>query len=172
VIIDLGGSVTELHMHLADFAVSKGDRVYPGTPLGRMGRTGNASGNCDHFEIRVQGTSVDPLEYTATRLSGTPAGGGNITPPAPGGAAPILEGIEMAEAIISAPNGIVVHLRPGARHNFANAAEYNQRRDQIAFLRAKGATDAMAFPALKNVPKLDSWDTHDFLCAHIGAPLK
>lgn len=81
VVIDLGGGVTELHMHLASFAVSRGDRVNPAHALGRMGSTGNASGNCDHFEIRVNGTSVDPMAYTAARINGTPSGsGGNQVP--------------------------------------------------------------------------------------------
>lgn len=80
VLIDHGGGVTEVHMHLASFSVERGVRVTPGSPLGRMGRTGNASGNCDHFEIRINGTSVDPMTYTAAQVAGTPAGGGSSTP--------------------------------------------------------------------------------------------
>lgn len=80
VLIDHGGGVTEVHMHLASFAVRRGDRVDPGDPLGPMGRTGNASGNCDHFEIRINGKSVDPMAYTAARVTGTPAGGSTIDP--------------------------------------------------------------------------------------------
>lgn len=86
VYISYGGGVTEIHMHLASFAVSKGDSVNPGDPLGAMGRTGNATGNCDHFEIRVNGTSVDPIAYTAARVAGVPAGSGGaaeITPATP-----------------------------------------------------------------------------------------
>lgn len=80
VVIDHGGGVTELHMHLASFAVKRGDGVSPGDALGRMGKSGNASGNCDHFEIRVNGKSVDPIAYTAARLPSAPAGGGNKIP--------------------------------------------------------------------------------------------
>lgn len=80
VLIDHGGGVTEVHMHLASFAVKRGDRVDPGDPLGLMGRTGNASGNCDHFEIRINGKSVDPMAYTAARVTGTPAGGSTTNP--------------------------------------------------------------------------------------------
>lgn len=76
VVIDLGGGVSEIHMHLASFAVSRGDWVNPAHALGRMGSTGNASGNCDHFEIRIKGTSVDPMAYTAARINGTPSGSG------------------------------------------------------------------------------------------------
>lgn len=69
VVIDLGGGVTELHMHLGTFAVRKGDQVTPGSALGAMGATGNATGKCDHFEIRINGTSVEPLAYVAARLA-------------------------------------------------------------------------------------------------------
>ena len=74
VVISYGGGVTEVHMHLATFAVSRGVYVSPGSTIGRMGMTGNASGNCDHFEIRVNGTSVDPIAYIAARIA---SGGGS-----------------------------------------------------------------------------------------------
>lgn len=69
VVIDHGGGVTELHMHLRSVAVTRGQRVTPGDPLGRMGNSGNATGPCDHFEIRVHGKSVDPIPYTAVRIT-------------------------------------------------------------------------------------------------------
>lgn len=69
VVIDLGGGVTELHMHMASFSIARGDLVGVGAPLGAMGKTGNATGNCDHFEIRVHGTSVEPLGYVAARIA-------------------------------------------------------------------------------------------------------
>lgn len=81
VVIDLGGGVTEVHMHLGSFAVSRGDWVNPAHALGRMGKTGNASGNCDHFEIRINGKSVDPMAYTAARINGTPSGSGGTQVP-------------------------------------------------------------------------------------------
>lgn len=98
VMIDLGGGVTEVHMHLADFDTAKGHFVEPSSPLGRMGKTGNADGNCDHFEIRVHGKSVDPLDYVAAR----------ITIPQPSGestAAPTLTEIGEEMFIADVPNG-------------------------------------------------------------------
>lgn len=82
VAIDLGGGVTEVHMHLATIAVARGDRVPVGRALGRMGSTGNATGNCDHLEIRINGTSIDPIPYVTARLAGT-ASGGTTTPDTP-----------------------------------------------------------------------------------------
>lgn len=69
VVIDYGGGVTEVHMHLKSFATSKGKRIAEGAAVGVMGATGNATGNCDHLEIRVNGKSVEPLAYIASRLT-------------------------------------------------------------------------------------------------------
>lgn len=87
------------------------------------------------------------------------------------GSAKPMEGIIMAEAIVAAPNGVVVHLRAGGKTNFTKPAEYNTFRDQVAFLRAQGATDLMPLPPLEKVPAV-TWDTFNFLCAYIGAPVK
>ena len=73
------------------------------------------------------------------------------------------------EAIVKAPNGIVVHLRPGGKTNFGTPQEYNTFRDQIAFLRNAGATDVMPLPELSTVPGL-TWDTFIYLSRYIGAP--
>lgn len=73
------------------------------------------------------------------------------------------------EAIVKAPNGIVVHLRPGGKTNFGTPQEYNLFRDQIAFLRNAGATDVMALPELSTVPGV-TWDTFIYLSRYIGAP--
>lgn len=92
-------------------------------------------------------------------------------PPTPPPAPTIPEEFSMAEAIVSAPNGVVVHLRSGGKTNFESAPQYNTFRDQVAFLRNAGATDIMALPPLEEVPKV-SWETFNFLCRYIGAPLK
>lgn len=68
VVIDLGGGVTELHMHLRSIAVHRRQHVATGDELGRMGNSGNATGPCDHFEIRVHGTPVDPIPYVTARI--------------------------------------------------------------------------------------------------------
>ncbi|WP_282845858.1 hypothetical protein [Microbacterium oxydans] len=92
-------------------------------------------------------------------------------PAAATGSAGTQEGIIMAEAIVSAPNGIVVHLRTGGKTNFTKPAEYNTFRDQVAFLRERGATDLMPLPPLDKVPRV-TWDTFNYLCGYIGAPVK
>jgi murein DD-endopeptidase MepM/ murein hydrolase activator NlpD len=51
---------TTLYAHLSGIAVSPGERVGAGQPIGRTGRTGNANGAHLHFEIRHHGRHVDP----------------------------------------------------------------------------------------------------------------
>lgn len=56
-----------LYCHLSSITTRVGLRVQQGTPVGRVGNTGNATGTTPHlhFEIRRGGRSVDP-----TRLIG------------------------------------------------------------------------------------------------------
>ena len=58
--IDHGNGYTTIYAHMSDSAVSQGQSVIAGQTIGYMGSTGNASSTCCHFEIRVNGASVDP----------------------------------------------------------------------------------------------------------------
>lgn len=59
-----GKPVTIVYMHASKVLVSKGQKVKAGDPLINVGHTGNATGNCDHTEIRYWAggkfTTVDP----------------------------------------------------------------------------------------------------------------
>lgn len=56
--------------------VSKGARVAAGQKVASVGHTGNATGDCDHFEIRVNGVPVDPIAWLkANGLGAIPAAG-------------------------------------------------------------------------------------------------
>ncbi len=48
------------YCHLASRAVSQGDRVEAGQPIGIEGRTGRSTGVHLHFEVRQDGVPVDP----------------------------------------------------------------------------------------------------------------
>jgi murein DD-endopeptidase MepM/ murein hydrolase activator NlpD len=63
VIIDHGNGLTTLYGHLSKIMVSVGEEVDQGEVIGLGGRTGYATGNHLHFEIRINGNVVDPLQY-------------------------------------------------------------------------------------------------------------
>ena len=63
VIVDHGDGVETLYAHFSRMVVSQGQTVNQGDLLGYGGRTGYATGEHLHFEIRVSGTPVNPLNY-------------------------------------------------------------------------------------------------------------
>lgn len=50
-----------LFAHCSRIMVEKGDSVYPYTVIGKVGKTGTASGNHLHYEIFKSGKNMDPL---------------------------------------------------------------------------------------------------------------
>lgn len=43
--------------------VKKGDKIVQGTPVGKMGNTGASTGRHLHWEVRVGGKPVDPMQF-------------------------------------------------------------------------------------------------------------
>ena len=63
--IDHGHGIVSLYYHLNDFSdIEVGDSVKKGNPVGTLGMTGYASGYHLHWELRVNGVPVDPLQWT------------------------------------------------------------------------------------------------------------
>lgn len=52
-----------LYAHLSDHSVRPNQFVEKGEKIGEIGSTGHATGPHLHFEIRISGEPVDPLEY-------------------------------------------------------------------------------------------------------------
>lgn len=63
VIIDHGGGVQTLYAHGSEILVQVGQEVEAGTPVLKVGTTGYSTGPHAHFEIRINGQTVNPLEY-------------------------------------------------------------------------------------------------------------
>ena len=51
------------YAHNSQLLVNVGDKVYQGQIIARSGATGNVSGPHCHFEVRINGTSVNPRNY-------------------------------------------------------------------------------------------------------------
>jgi murein DD-endopeptidase MepM/ murein hydrolase activator NlpD len=62
IIIDHGGGIATAYAHQSSFAVGAGP-VSQGQTIGYIGCTGHCFGPHLHFEVRVNGSAVDPLGY-------------------------------------------------------------------------------------------------------------
>lgn len=56
------GSAT-LYGHMSSLAVSAGQTVKQGDVIGYVGSTGNSTGPHLHFEVRINGSAVDPMQF-------------------------------------------------------------------------------------------------------------
>jgi murein DD-endopeptidase MepM/ murein hydrolase activator NlpD len=63
VAIDHGGGISTAYGHQSSIAVGCGQSVGQGDVIGYVGCTGHCFGPHLHFEVRVNGTPVDPLRY-------------------------------------------------------------------------------------------------------------
>ncbi|HEX3016247.1 MAG TPA: lysozyme family protein [Caproicibacter sp.] len=63
VVIKHGNNYETLYGHCSKLLVKKGQQVQQGAEIALVGSTGDSTGNHCHFEIRVNGTKVDPAKY-------------------------------------------------------------------------------------------------------------
>lgn len=71
VIIDHGGGISTLYAHGSEILVQVGQTVMQGTPVLKVGSTGYSTGPHAHFEVRVNGQYVNPIDYITSYSSNT-----------------------------------------------------------------------------------------------------
>lgn len=63
VILDHGGGVFTGYWHMSEIKVAPGMRVETGDVLGLVGNTGLSTGSHLHWELRINGVAVDPMQF-------------------------------------------------------------------------------------------------------------
>jgi len=67
--IDHGRGITTRYGHLANFAVTCGQRVQRGDIIGYVGLSGRSTGPHLHYEVRIHETPVNPYKYLRITLA-------------------------------------------------------------------------------------------------------
>lgn len=63
VIIDHGNGKQTYYAHNSSLLVSAGDKVHQGQVIAKAGSTGRSTGNHCHFQVKINGTTVNPMSY-------------------------------------------------------------------------------------------------------------
>jgi murein DD-endopeptidase MepM/ murein hydrolase activator NlpD len=66
VMVDADAHTRIFYCHLSAFRVRSGELVSAGQTIGLVGMTGLATGSHVHFEVQVDGSSVDPARWLAS----------------------------------------------------------------------------------------------------------
>ncbi len=69
ILIDHGFGYTTLYAHMHDIVVKKGDVVTKGQKIGTIGSTGTSTAPHLHYEVRINGKAVNPIDYCMDGLT-------------------------------------------------------------------------------------------------------
>ena len=78
VVVSHSDGTSTLYAHMNKRGVSKGETVSQGQVIGYVGTTGSSTGNHLHFEIRVNGSRVDPVDYFKDKTLYVRSGGKTV----------------------------------------------------------------------------------------------
>ena len=67
VMIDHNNGYTTLYAHMSEVLVTSGQQVFTGETIGKVGSTGNSTGNHLHFEVRYNNVCQNPELYLITK---------------------------------------------------------------------------------------------------------
>ena len=63
VVVSHGNGIQTYYGHCSSLLVSAGQKVSAGQAIAKVGSTGSSTGNHLHFEIRINGSSINPQSY-------------------------------------------------------------------------------------------------------------
>lgn len=63
VVVENDSGVSTLYAHLSSVDVAVGDELYKRANIGKLGKTGSATGAFLHFEIKINGVYYDPMKF-------------------------------------------------------------------------------------------------------------
>lgn len=63
VVVTHGMGLTTRYAHMDKISVQEGDKLSRGDLIGELGNTGRSTGPHLHYEVRLNGVSVDPMRY-------------------------------------------------------------------------------------------------------------
>lgn len=81
IVLDNGEGLVTKYAHCSQLLVSVGQQVTVGSPIAKVGSTGDSTGAHLHFEVLHNGQYLNPLYFAVTNDDGT----GRIPPGSPGG---------------------------------------------------------------------------------------
>ena len=61
--LDHGNGITTRYAHCSRLYVKEGEQVTRSQKIAAVGNTGRSTGPHLHYEIRIDGVAVDPLEF-------------------------------------------------------------------------------------------------------------
>jgi len=64
VVIEHADGFQTVYGHMSKIIATEGQKVSTGDVIGLVGQTGNSTGNHLHFEVRINGYPMNPLDYT------------------------------------------------------------------------------------------------------------